>query len=628
MFTASVKAVQARRGSRAAYARVEASGGFENPITDELALFVGERDSAYLATASMAGRSCSTAEARRASSGSSTTARLGRVSRKQAVHHDGQPRGERPGLPVPDGLRAPREGEDLGPGAGGQGRSGARPAPHVRGLPFEARQAVLFAVEAWDVNCPPHRPAEARRGRGGGRARARSGALSQALGDETNGCEARLRLSPAPGLSSRAAEASSKRGPCFLMHVRADLAVQEVVLAPQLLDLLGELLRRGLELGELGGRRRPARRGLGLDPCSSSGTRFLAAARRGPAPRGAARARPARALRRATSAACRFSRLGARAARPALVRRSVRVPPARRQRRLAAAAPSRSSSSTCAGRAAISCSSRAAAPWSRPASTREPLLGARALRGGGLRRPRGRLRRQVRCWTTRFSERDLLAEPRRLLARPARASRAARPRASSFGPLPLRLRPRGPPRSRAAPPPPRGRAGRAPPRPARRAARPRARAVSTRASSPRVPSTEARPSSSAAPRSADPLIGGGQLGRLRVEGVLGRDRLLVVRPRLGARAAQLLLELRRASAARGALLLERGDARARLLELARIACARPSASSTRARSAERSSSAARPRAPASLEGGDRGVVLLLAPRDARPAAGRARRRAR
>jgi predicted pyridoxine 5'-phosphate oxidase superfamily flavin-nucleotide-binding protein len=55
-FSASVKSVQARKGSRATYERVEAHGGFQTEITDELTRFVAAQDSAYLATASAAGQ--------------------------------------------------------------------------------------------------------------------------------------------------------------------------------------------------------------------------------------------------------------------------------------------------------------------------------------------------------------------------------------------------------------------------------------------------------------------------------------------------------------------------------------------------------------------------------------------
>ena len=55
-FTPAVKAVQTRRGSRAAYAKVEARGGFRITVTPDLAQFLGEARSFYLATASAEGQ--------------------------------------------------------------------------------------------------------------------------------------------------------------------------------------------------------------------------------------------------------------------------------------------------------------------------------------------------------------------------------------------------------------------------------------------------------------------------------------------------------------------------------------------------------------------------------------------
>ena len=55
-FTASVKAVQRRHGSRAAYSRLEARGGWQTTVTPELAAFSAGRDSFYFATASAAGQ--------------------------------------------------------------------------------------------------------------------------------------------------------------------------------------------------------------------------------------------------------------------------------------------------------------------------------------------------------------------------------------------------------------------------------------------------------------------------------------------------------------------------------------------------------------------------------------------
>ncbi len=55
-FSPSVKAVQTRRGSRAGYAKMEQKGGFATAIDDELAAFIAEQRSFYLATASAEGQ--------------------------------------------------------------------------------------------------------------------------------------------------------------------------------------------------------------------------------------------------------------------------------------------------------------------------------------------------------------------------------------------------------------------------------------------------------------------------------------------------------------------------------------------------------------------------------------------
>jgi predicted pyridoxine 5'-phosphate oxidase superfamily flavin-nucleotide-binding protein len=51
-FTPSVKAIQARKGSREAYARVEEQGGWRTEIDENLAAFLADTNSFYLATAS------------------------------------------------------------------------------------------------------------------------------------------------------------------------------------------------------------------------------------------------------------------------------------------------------------------------------------------------------------------------------------------------------------------------------------------------------------------------------------------------------------------------------------------------------------------------------------------------
>lgn len=55
-FTPAVKAIQARRDSRAAYARMEQGKGWKTTITPELAEFIAAQSSVFLGTANAAGQ--------------------------------------------------------------------------------------------------------------------------------------------------------------------------------------------------------------------------------------------------------------------------------------------------------------------------------------------------------------------------------------------------------------------------------------------------------------------------------------------------------------------------------------------------------------------------------------------
>src|SRR5690349_8804141 len=55
-FSEQVKAVQARLGSRGAFARLEQQGGFASEIGEDLAAFIAAQRSVFLATASAAGQ--------------------------------------------------------------------------------------------------------------------------------------------------------------------------------------------------------------------------------------------------------------------------------------------------------------------------------------------------------------------------------------------------------------------------------------------------------------------------------------------------------------------------------------------------------------------------------------------
>ena len=55
-FTPTVKDIQTQRGSRSAYARMEARGGFSTEISDDLVEFLAGIDTAYLATVNVSGQ--------------------------------------------------------------------------------------------------------------------------------------------------------------------------------------------------------------------------------------------------------------------------------------------------------------------------------------------------------------------------------------------------------------------------------------------------------------------------------------------------------------------------------------------------------------------------------------------
>src|SRR5690349_2715261 len=55
-FTPAVKAIQARRGSRRAYSRLEERGGWETQVTEELAEFIAAQRSFFMATANREGQ--------------------------------------------------------------------------------------------------------------------------------------------------------------------------------------------------------------------------------------------------------------------------------------------------------------------------------------------------------------------------------------------------------------------------------------------------------------------------------------------------------------------------------------------------------------------------------------------
>jgi predicted pyridoxine 5'-phosphate oxidase superfamily flavin-nucleotide-binding protein len=159
-FTPSVKAIQSRKGSRGAYARMEDHGGWPTTITAELAAFIVEQTSVFLGTASADGqpyiqhrggppgflrvlddRTIAFADYR----GNGQFITTGNLAENPKAH-----------LFLID--YASRRRIKLW----GTARIDDDPALVARLMPVgyaaQAEQALVFEVAAWDANCPRHIP--------------------------------------------------------------------------------------------------------------------------------------------------------------------------------------------------------------------------------------------------------------------------------------------------------------------------------------------------------------------------------------------------------------------------------------------------------------------------------------
>lgn len=160
-FSPTVKAVQSERGSRAAYARVERGGGFEEVVTGDLAGFLADIDTAFLATASGDGQPY--VQHRGGPRGfirpldPHTIGFLDFAGNRQYVSTGNLRDNDRVCLLLVDYARRRRI----------KVWGTARTVPTtpellaVLDLPgYRARveQVILITVSAWDVNCPQHIP--------------------------------------------------------------------------------------------------------------------------------------------------------------------------------------------------------------------------------------------------------------------------------------------------------------------------------------------------------------------------------------------------------------------------------------------------------------------------------------
>ena len=160
-FTPAVKAVQLRKGSRQAYARVEQNGGWRTEIDDDLAVFLAAQDSMYLATASADGQPYiqhrggprgfirvldKNTLAFADYSGNRQYITQGNLSENAKAHIFVMDYAHRRRVKIWGEARVVDDDPSL------------LKSLMPRGYRARPEQVILFKVSAWDTNCPQHIP--------------------------------------------------------------------------------------------------------------------------------------------------------------------------------------------------------------------------------------------------------------------------------------------------------------------------------------------------------------------------------------------------------------------------------------------------------------------------------------
>ncbi|MDO9381601.1 MAG: pyridoxamine 5'-phosphate oxidase family protein [Hyphomicrobiaceae bacterium] len=159
-FSDSVKAQQKQRGSRRMYERMEASDGWPDTITPDLALFIAGMGSFYLATASASGQPY--IQHRGGSPGflkvvdDKTLGFADYAGNRQYITLGNLAENPRAFIFLMDYARRIRI--KLWGTASVDETDDALLAKLSEGLDVAPQRSILFKVEAWDRNCPQHIP--------------------------------------------------------------------------------------------------------------------------------------------------------------------------------------------------------------------------------------------------------------------------------------------------------------------------------------------------------------------------------------------------------------------------------------------------------------------------------------
>lgn len=160
-FTPTVKAVQERRGSRAAYRKMEERGGWQTAINPELRAFLEQRDSAYLGTANAAGQPY--IQHRGGPKGfikvldDKTLAFADFAGNRQYITTGNLTENDQAFLFLMDYAHRQRV-KIWGRARVVEDDPALLERLMPKGYKAHAEQAIVFTVEAWDVNCHQHIP--------------------------------------------------------------------------------------------------------------------------------------------------------------------------------------------------------------------------------------------------------------------------------------------------------------------------------------------------------------------------------------------------------------------------------------------------------------------------------------
>jgi predicted pyridoxine 5'-phosphate oxidase superfamily flavin-nucleotide-binding protein len=159
VFTPAVKAIQSRKGSRSLYSKVEKGRGWQTKVTPELKVFLAEMDMFYLSTANAEGQPY--IQYRGGSPGflkvlgDKTLGFADFAGNKQYITLGNLSENPKASIFLMDYANS-RRVKLWGSAYAVEDDPTLLDQLRDPSYPAEVERAILFTIEAWDVNCPQH----------------------------------------------------------------------------------------------------------------------------------------------------------------------------------------------------------------------------------------------------------------------------------------------------------------------------------------------------------------------------------------------------------------------------------------------------------------------------------------